>query len=336
MRKLLVFVIVAALAWSGYWFLGAQGHKAALTKWLDDRRAEGWQVDYSEHKLRGFPNRFDTTLTDLALTDPKTGISWQAPFFQILSLSYKPNHLIAVWPTEQTIATPFEKFDVKATDMRASLVIKPSTTLELDRANVEMDSAVITSSDGWTAGFDTLNAAIRNAPDAASNTGHSYDAAIDIQNLLPGERVRGLIDVGGTLPDRVETLRLDIQAGLSAPLDRIALEAGRPDVTALEIRDLRGTWGELELRAKGDMSVENTKPTGSVAVTARNWRDMIALAVRSGALDDGAASALELGLGFMANASGGSNSLDATLNFKGGATFLGPLPIGPAPRIELP
>lgn len=332
MRKLLVVIIVAAVAWSAYWFIGAQGHKAAMTKWLDDRRAEGWQVDYSDHQLRGFPNRFDTTLTDLALTDPETGISWQAPFFQILSLSYKPNHLIAVWPDTQVFATPFEKFTLNTNTMRASLIVKPSTSLALDSTQVEMASASITSSDGWTAGFDTLNAAIRNTPGTAS----TYDAAITIDNLTPGERVRGLIDAGGTLPDMVETLRLDLQAALAAPLDRRALETRRPDITNLDIRDLRGTWGELELRAKGDMEVDNAKPDGQLAVTARNWRDMLTLAVRSGALPERAASALEIGLGFMANASGNSNSLDATVNFKGGAAFVGPLPIGPAPRIELP
>lgn len=332
MRKLIALIVVVAVGWAGYWFIGSQGHKAAMTKWLDDRRAEGWQVEYTEHKVRGFPNRFDTTLTDLSLTDPETGISWQAPFFQILSLSYKPNHLIAVWPHEQTIATPREKFSLKTDDMRASLKVKPSTALALDSANVEMAGAVITSSKGWTAGFDTLNAAIRNAPGTTS----TYDVAANIDQLLPGEQFRALIDRGGTLPDMIEALQFDIQAELGGPLDRIALETQRPDVNALTIRDLRGAWGELELRAKGDMTVENTKPQGEVAVTARNWREMLALAVQAGAIESNAASAAEFGLGLLASSSGNANALDATLSFSNGATFLGPLPIGPAPEIRLP
>lgn len=332
MRKLLTLIIVVALAWAGYWVIGSQGHKAALTKWMDDRRLEGWQVEYSDHIVRGFPNRFDTTLTDLRLTDPETGISWQAPFFQVLSLSYKPNHLIAVWPHEQLFATPHGKITLKSDDMRASLVVKPSTALELDRANIEMAGAVLTSSDGWTASFDTLNAAIRNAPATAS----SYDVVVDIATLLPGERFRKLIDQGGALPDQIEALRLDLQAALAGPLNRRALEIRRPDVTALTINDLRATWGELDLRAKGEMDVVDARPDGSLAITAKNWRDMLALAVSAGALDAGSASAVELGLGFLASASGNANALDATLKFSGGTTFLGPLPIGPAPQIRLP
>lgn len=332
MRKLLAFIIIVALAWSGYWFVGSAGHKAALTKWMDDRRAEGWQVEYSDHMVRGFPNRFDTTLTDLQLTDPETGISWQAPFFQVLSLSYKPNHLIAVWPNEQVFATPREKLTVISENMRASLLVKPSTGLELGSATVEMSGASLTSSDGWTASFDTLNAAIRNAPGTAS----SYDVVVDIATLLPGARFRALIDQGGALPDQIDALLLDIQADLDGPLGRRALETRRPDVTALRVNDLRGTWGELDLRAKGEMQVQDASPDGELAITAKNWRDMLALAVTAGAIDANSASAVELGLGLLANASGNPNALDATLRFANGATFFGPFPIGPAPEIRLP
>ncbi len=332
MRKLITLIVVAALAWSGYWYLGMQGHKAAVSTWLEDRRAEGWQVEYSDHAVRGFPNRFDTTLTDLRLTDPETGISWQAPFFQVLSLSYKPNHLIAVWPNEQQIATPIEKFSLKTSNMRASVKVKPSTRLALDTAQVEMAEAVIASSDGWTASFEQLNAAIRNVEGTAS----TYDVAASIDQLLPGERVRDIIDQGGTLPQTIETLRYDLRAALDAPLDRTTIEAARPEITNLIIRDLRGTWGELELRAKGDMEVRNAQPQGEVAITARNWREMINLAVRSGALDQSFASTVELGLGLLASTSGNAEALDATLSFSGGRTFIGPIPVGPSPEIRLP
>ena len=332
MRKLITLVIVAALAWSGYWYLGMQGHKAALSTWFEDRRAEGWQVEYSDHTVRGFPNRFDTTLTDLRLTDPETGISWQAPFFQVLSLSYKPNHLIAVWPNEQQIATPSEKFTLKTSTMRASLKVKPSTQLALDTAQIEMAEALITSSEGWTAGFDALNAAIRNL----EGTDSTYDVAASIDQLLPGERLRKLIDQGGTLPETIETLRYDLRAALDAPLNRSTIEDARPAITNLIIRDLRGTWGQLELRAKGDMEVRDAQPQGEVAITARNWREMINLAVRSGALDQSFASTVELGLGLLASTSGNAEALDATLSFSGGRTFIGPIPVGPSPEIRLP
>jgi len=145
-----------------------------------------------------------------------------------------------------------------------------------------------------------------------------------------------LIDQGGTLPEPTDTLRYDLRAALDAPLNRSTIEDARPAITNLIIRDLRGTWGELELRAKGDMEVRDAQPQGEVAITARNWREMINLAVRSGALNADFASTVELGLGLLASTSGNANALDATLSFSGGRSFIGPIPVGPSPEIRLP
>jgi len=86
--------------------------------------------------------------------------------------------------------------------------------------------------------------------------------------------------------------------------------------------------GALDIDAQG-------QPTGEIALNARNWREMLALAVNAGAIPAEAASAAELGLGFLAALSGAENSLDAPLSFKGGRTYLGPIPIGPAPTLNL-
>lgn len=86
----------------------------------------------------------------------------------------------------------------------------------------------------------------------------------------------------------------------------------------------------------GEMFVENTVPNGEVNITARNWKEMLALAVQTGALDGEAARAAEFALSLLAASSGGENSLDATLNLSRGAILLGPIPVGPAPRIALP
>ena len=98
MRALIGVVVVLVTLWSGYWFVGSRGVEAGLAAWIDARRAEGWVAEYSDISTIGYPNRFDTTISDLALADPATGLAWNMPFFQILTLSYTPNHIIAVFP----------------------------------------------------------------------------------------------------------------------------------------------------------------------------------------------------------------------------------------------
>ncbi len=332
MRKLLWLVILAGLGWTAYWFIGAQGVQAGAASWIEERRAEGWQVEHSDLAVRGFPNRFDTTFTDLSLTDPDTGVSWQAPFFQLFALSYQPNHLIAVWPNDQVIATPFQKISINSKDMRASLVVKAQSSLELDRAQIDMSEASFASNEGWTASVDALNIAIRET----EATPRSYDLYVQTNTLAPGERFRALIDQGGRLPDIIEAITLDLVIGTDRPIDRSTIEDARPNITKLTINDARGTWGELFLRAKGEMEIsESGTPEGRLDLNARNWRQMLELAVDAGAISPDAARAAEFGLGLLASSSGSSESLDAPLSFSGGRTFLGPIPIGPAPKIKL-
>lgn len=332
MRKLLIIVVVAGLAWAGYWVFGATASQKATEGWLESRRAEGWQVEYSDLSVRGFPNRFDTTITDLQLTDPETGLSWQAPFFQLFALSYQPNHLIAVWPGEQVLATPFQTVTVTSGTMKASLKVKPSSELELVQATVVIEGLGLISSQGWQASADVLNAAIRETVGKPL----SYDVAVKADTVTPGDRVQDLLDAGGTLPDVIEGLRLDTEVSFERPLDIRVIEDRRPDITALNIKEARGAWGELQLRATGALEVDDAgQPSGEIAVNARKWREMLALAARAGAIPGEAVGTAELGLGLLAQLSGNENSLDAPLTFRRGRIFLGPVPIGTAPRINL-
>ncbi|RLJ60662.1 hypothetical protein BCF46_0865 [Litoreibacter meonggei] len=332
MRKLLIVVLVAATAWAAYWVVGATASQKATEGWLEARRAEGWQVEYSDLKVRGFPNRFDTTITGVQLTDPETGLSWSAPFFQLFSLSYQPNHLIAAWPNTQTLATPFQKIDIETSKMTASLKVLPNSTLELDSATVVIEGATLASSEGWKAGADKVNAAIRRT----AGKEMTYDIAAQADTVIPGDALRSMLDAGGTLPDVIEAINFDTEIGFARPLDIRVIEENRPDMTTFNIKDARGAWGELQLRAKGDLAIDaEGYPTGEVALNARNWREMLALAVSAGAVPTEAASAAELGLGFLAKLSGAENSLDAPLSFSNGRIFLGPIPIGTAPTLNL-
>src|SRR4051794_30128731 len=106
MRTLLAIVILAALAWSGYWYVHATARHNAIDGWLAERRAAGWVAEAEKVRVRGFPNRVDTFVTGLDLADPKAGWSWKAGELELLSLSYDPFHVIAVLPGEQVVATP--------------------------------------------------------------------------------------------------------------------------------------------------------------------------------------------------------------------------------------
>ncbi|MFY0662242.1 MAG: DUF2125 domain-containing protein [Shimia sp.] len=330
MRLLTLLVLLAALAWSGFWLLGYGALTTAVPQWFEDRRAEGWVAEYDDLSVSGFPSRLDSTFENLTLADPQTGVAWDAPFFNLHALTYRPNHVISVWPNSQSIAIPGEKLSVTTGDMRASLVLDPGTDLTLNRANVAIESLGVTSTANWQLAASAVNLAMHR--DAADTS--TYRLAFKADDLTP--------PAGYALPDGIDlprsfsSFRADLTASFDRPWDRSAIEQSRPQPTALDLTLAEVIWGDLQLHAAGKVSIDTSGyPTGEVTIRAVNWRDILNVARQSGHLPANVLDTVEQALGFIAQLSGNANELDIPLTFSNGATKLGPLPIGPAPRIFL-
>ena len=332
MRILLVIVIAAAASWSGYWLIGSRGVENGLRGWLDAQADAGWVANYTSVNTRGFPNRLDTTITDLELADPATGVAWSAPFFQLLRLSYNPNHIIAVWPNEQTIASPRQRITVVSERARGSFVFKPGTDFELDRSSVVFNGIMLSSNEGWSSAI--AEGLLATRPSAAR--ADTVDIGFELTDLRPASPALAQLADAGLLPGTVEQLKIDAALTFDAPWDRQAIEVRRPAVTEVELNLLQVKWGQLDLWAAGDLSVNAAgQASGSITVKARNWREMLQIAVASGWIPEGLGSTLESGLGLLAQLSGSPKTLDAPLTFRNGRVSFGPIPLGALPPLRL-
>ena len=332
MRKLGMVILIAVLGWSAYWYLGKTGAEKLAETWLEDRRGEGWQAEAASIRTGGFPYRFDTTLSDLALADPGTGWAWSAPRFQVLSLAYQPTHFIAIWPEQHKISTPYETITLASSEMRASAVFAPDTDLTLRRSTLALNALTLTSDAGWSADLDSgVLAAEQDEDDPLS-----YKLGFAADGVRPAKAVKVLLDPAGVLPDVFESLKIDAKARFDTPWDRHALEDRRPQITALDLGLLQATWGKLDLRAAGQVSVDaNGTPEGEITIKATNWREILQILVDSGALPQGLLPAAEATGERLAALSGNKNTLDVPLTFSGGRVFFGPIPIGAAPDLTL-
>ncbi len=332
MRFLIGVIVVLAGLYGGYWFLGSSAVETGLKTWLDDRGQEGWVANYSELNTVGFPSRFDTTVTDLELADPATGVLWSVPKFELLALSYRPNEIIAQWPDRQTLATPLQKIDITSEKMRASVAFDADTDLILNRSTVDLGAVTLRSDLGWDMSLEKGLVATRQNVD----TKLAHDIFFEASSFKPAEAARLSIDTDGVLPDVFETLKIDATVGFDAPWDRFAIERQRPQPTFVDLKLAQGTWGQLDLKAAGEFTIDaQGYPNGTVTVKATNWRDMLKIAETSGAIPQGAAASLERGLSLLANLSGNPKTLDAPLSFGNGRVSLGPIPLGPAPRFVI-
>ena len=330
-RLLIAAILLASGGWGGYWFVGSGAQKAAVESWLQDRAQAGWVANYSSVSVQGFPNRFDTTVTDLELADPRYGWAWFAPAFQTLQLSYQPNHIIAVWPKAQTIATPAGSVAVTAEDIRASVVFEPDSDLALNRATVTLEDMRLSREDGWNSSVEHAVLATRQS--AAEPFAH--DIALDAKNFTPSGDLKAQLDPQGLLPTQFDALHVETTAAFDRPWDRRAIEAEKPVWTRLDISTFDAQWGELGLKAAGSVELDREGyPTGSLDLQARNWRQILDLAVAAGSLTPEVAATLDSGLSLFAMMSGNKDTLDVPLRFSDRIMFLGPIPIGEAPRLQ--
>lgn len=332
MKRLLVVIMAAAVLWAGYWFIGARAATAGFERWFAERQAEGWLAETSDITTRGFPSRFDTTLSDLELADPETGLAYSAPFVQIFALSYRPEHLIAVWSNSQTLATPFGKVAISSADMRASLVVDGAQNVALERSNFATTDLALETEDGRRAGAAQFLMAIEQTPDVPN----SYHFGLDAQGLFVPQPAGLQLTTGDLLPDTFERARGDITLAFDAPWDLNALQRARPQPREIDIKLIEARWGQLELRLAGKLAVTDSGyPKGQITVKAQNWRDIVALGVASGVIPAQMQRPIEQGLSLLSGLSGNQNTLDLPLDFDRGRVMLGPIPLGPAPRLVI-
>ncbi len=332
MFRLIKVFIWLGLFWSLWWWGAGYALRQGVTTWFDTQGARGWQAEMSDIAATGYPLRHITTINNPALADPATGTAWQADWLRLDSP--------AIWPGRQNLyfapgPQRLSYFDqtvvVEARDLVARLHLKPGLALALDRMEVTSSDWSISGESGPVANAGSLVLAM-----VQSETPETYQFDVEAAGFAPGARLRRLIGSASSLPASFEALTLDMAVTFDRVWDREALEQQRPQPVAIELKlaDLR--WGGLRLMAAGSLTVDETGiPTGAITVKAENWREMLSMAQNSGALTPGVAESAERGLNLLASLGGNRNALDVQINFADGFVALGPIPLGPAPRLIL-
>jgi len=324
MRGLTILVAVVAALYSGYWFAARTAVDRGTAGLVDSLRADGWQVDYADLGTAGFPNRIDTTVTGLHLS--RAGLGWDAPFFQVFALSYRPNQVIAVWPPEQVLNLPGGQFTVTSDGLRASASVAVDTALSLDQITAESGPLRIVAAAGWALALDhTLLAFRQSGPDPAGYDAFGEGLAI----TLPAPLVAAL-DPQGRLPATVERVRLDAGLVLDRPLDR-HMGQGGATLTGLTLREASLVWGEVTLSASGALTFDAAGvPEGRITLSATQWDSLIAMAVAAGAMPATTAPTWAAMADTMAR---GTDRLEVPVTFSNGMMSVGFIPLGPAPRL---
>jgi hypothetical protein len=270
MRILLALAVVATLAWGGYWVVGSRALDGAVTVVLSENPA----LDARAHSVRGFPNRFDLTLTEPRVS--LEGFDWRAPFVQFFALTYRPHHLIAVFPNDQAFSFGPIQATLASSDMRASVVMRPEPMLPFDRFALVIEGAALTVG-GGTHRADALRLASRALGPVL------HEIALEGETLFPDAAFMAMMDPAGLLPRRFDVLRIAAEVGLSRPLDRSLLDGTGAEVTALALTGLRALWEDIGIDLTGRIALDTEGlAQGEGRVVLTGWRALLAQATRAG------------------------------------------------------
>ncbi|GAA6206858.1 DUF2125 domain-containing protein [Cognatishimia sp. WU-CL00825] len=327
MKRLLIVILLGAGAWFSYWGIGHFNTNAAYETWFEDRRNSGWLAEYGSLKTRGFPNRLDTTFEGISLADQNSGLFWSTDKFKLFTLVYQPNHVIALWPNQQIVETPHQKSLISAEDLRASIVLDKTQQRAIKRANLVGKGLTIASESTTDLLLSDLRVAVRQVDDVPD----TLVVAVQADGVT-----RRYSDNPQRVAPTIDTLLLELSIKFDQTWDRRALEQQRPQPVKISIRNAMANWGKFEIKLAGELEIDaQGYPTGNLTVRAQNWMEMLAIARKNNRHDQLTLDLLEQGLNLVSHLSDNTQAFDIPLRLADKKMFLGPVPIGTAPKLRL-
>jgi hypothetical protein len=320
LRILALVAIVAAAAWGAYWFVGARALDRTVAQLLADNPA----VTAEAHSVQGFPNRFDLTLTRPQLQ--AGSLQWQAPFVQVLALSYRPNHVIMVFPHDQQASINGHQAMLHSANARASLVAARDVDLPLERVVLVLQNPQL-QFDGATHQAEAVRAASR-AVDA-----QLHEAVVEIDSALPDPALMAALDPEGNWPRRFDVLRLEAEVRFDRPLSRLALAGPLPRVTSVLLTNARMHFEGVDIVATGQVEPDAAgRLSGPVTLTVTGWPALLQRLAASGLIDPDQAGFLRPMLASMA-APDSPDRIEIELTLRDGALAAGPLTLARVPPL---
>lgn len=320
MRRLVILVIVMAVAYAGYWVVGSRSVNGAAHDALTGLTEAGWQVEYTDLTTRGFPSRFDTTVTDFALTSPE-GLQYQAPFLQAFALSYRPNRVIIAFPPDQTVAIGGLPLTLASDGMRASGSVRANTALSFSAATLVADSLAMST--------DAAGIRMRGVLAAARSVGdNNYDLYAGAKTLTLPTAVWQKMFPQNKLPAAIDAVSVDATVSLDAPIDRLN---PNPGIVAITLKQAALGWGDVSIRASGSLTPDQAGfAAGQITIEAVNADILLIGLANAGLIDPGVAPTLQNMVSTMADETG---KMTVPLTFANGQVSWGFLPLGPAPAL---
>lgn len=317
MRLVLQLVIVLAVLWAAGWFVLARLVERGAETWFAEQERDGWVAGYTALGAGGFPGRITLSLEQARMIDPGAGNGWEAPALRLTTVASQPAVVQVEAPAPQRAwiaGTPVEITGILAGALR------PGWLGGAQEARIEGRELRLSGPGGWLdiARLDTL---LR-----ATEAGQRVELSIALEDLVPDP---------ASLPEVS-----------SRPIERMAM-AGMAELAPDRFGDMlierltldraQIDWAAARLSAEGSVArAADGLAEGRITFRAQDWRPWLDLAVATGIVRAELAPTWARVFRTLQTATGGTGALELPLVFRSGRMSLGPLPLGPAPRLGPP
>lgn len=318
--------VIAVVGWCGAWFWIRDQAERQMDAARDQMTAGGYPISWKTRRIDGFPFRLDLHMTGAHIAEP-SGWSLDLPRLEAEANAYDPGHWILAAPDGATFTRPKEGgVAVQAKVLRASL---SHFGEHPPRLSIEGEDLAFTAAPGAKPYFITaakgFNLHLKAGPD---DQGAVYVGLDQAQANLTGLMAR--IAQGKPLAITADAI-FSSAAEFRGPSWPGAVDAWRRAGGRFQVRQLTIAAGAAVLDAKsGALSVSDQgRVSGSLNASLRQAPRALDAMGQAGkiapdAAEKGAAAAQAAQQGDVAH---------MTLDFKDGQTWLGPIPIGPAPKV---
>ncbi len=333
MRWLISVCAGVAVLWCLWWAGASIWLVRGTAAWFADRRAEGWQAELADVNPGGFPMRVEAHLDTPELADPETGLAVRLDALTLSARTIWPGDVAVLLPeTPIEVATPQDRWLLLADAARADMNLHPRAALELENMSLSSGPFRVEQAGGvGLFGGEALVLALTQTDPA-----ERYDMRFDIAAFAPGDAPRAALRLPDDWPLIFDSLRAEAAVTFDTPIDRSTLEDRRPQPVAVDLRRIEAQWGDMRFLATDQVVRDaGSRAEGAVTVKAENWQRMLDIAQNAGLLPAEFRPQIEGMLRGLASGTGSTNDLDVTLRFEGGTTWIGFIPLGPAPSLVI-
>lgn len=322
------FVVLglALTAWTGWWLYLRGEVLARMDAAAAEMKAQGYTLTWAKRSIGGYPFRISITLEDAQIAEP-SGYGLSAPVLKIESAAYTINPIGLAAPQGAVIRRPGNKaFAVKGKVLRASVSHLERTPPRIAVQGVDLEFSAVEGAQPPSFGAMKIFEARVTPTD-----GDKADVFVRLDRATPANNAL-LSRVANGAPATI---------GFEGTINGASFLRGRGWSQVLQAWS--AAKGSLAVRQGGIMAGEavlSLQPSTLSIDSSGQLAGDLALSLSrasQGVMALGAVGVLPQETAAVASGLTGvepaGKPLEATLTFRGGQTWIGPLPLGPAPRV---